>query len=900
MRRHVLLVIATTASGTAFADDPRDLFGFEPEQPATHADCSDGRTLGCASATDPFDPVSPYALRTWLPTTYLLQLPVGDQRHDDVAAFATGAYEDAVGVAFGGATGLENTWTIEGAPVENFSNGNVDTRVPLVFLRGIHVTAGGFSARDRAALGGSIEAELIRGGDHHEVTAHVWSGVTAPGRERPIAAGVYQLRRLDVTPAPEVSFAVTATGPVKRDVFGGKTWYAAGVAGFLSLFDLDWHASRLLDADNDGIPDGLPGTTDAGNDGKVDLSDINDLHERVPTFSVPMLGRAGWQRGPHEVALSLLVSATRDGVFLSNATQQAAGIDRTTWLTDGIASWKGSWKDTRATATLSWHRSMRREKAHDDAAAGIPQLLTAYVPRELAEDPALATICDDTRAEDPTPLIPNCPVPFGFFASGGAGELDDVDGDRPTASAEIAHLYEGHVLRLGGTFQDDRLVTTARFTGGEVVRSLFEGHTDRTRLFGAGGCDAEPGSPCDYVPVSEVIYRTRYSAAYAEDTFSPARGIRVDAGLRWELMWVGPRLHFSNEFAPRVGAAWDFLGDGTSRVWASMGRTHALLPAGMGFDVIGRDKRVRDIMFGDIQDRRTSGNATFSIQDGVQAIAQDEATAGIELGLLEALRGGVWVQRRTLRRGLETVLATSSLNVFVDNPGRSGPFAGLDARRDSTIVAIDLQIAPSDKLGVRATYLWGETIGSWTGPFDPRQGTTLYTGTDWDLDGTNLYGRLPTDPGQRLAVEAERRGAVGGVGLSVATRFTVASGRPRNVLGDSDFGIVQLLPRGSNGRTPTISQANVRLAARWHGTDITLDVFNVFDRRDAVATSELYTSGAVRPIDGGTQEDLVFAKDENCGQESCLASPAARRSSFGLPTAFQRPLSVTLGIHRAF
>ena len=171
MRRRVTLALLAT-SGVAAADgDPRDVFGLKPRL-AEPVDCGDAKTFGCATATDPFDPVSPYALRTWLPTTYTMLLPVADARHDDVAAFATGATRDDVGVAFAGATGLENTWTIEGAPVENFSNGNVETRIPLAFTRGLMVTAGGFAARDRAALGGSVDVELVRGTAKQEVTAY--------------------------------------------------------------------------------------------------------------------------------------------------------------------------------------------------------------------------------------------------------------------------------------------------------------------------------------------------------------------------------------------------------------------------------------------------------------------------------------------------------------------------------------------------------------------------------------------------------------------------------------------------------------------------------------------------------------------------------------------------------
>jgi hypothetical protein len=188
---------------------------------------------------------------------------------------------------------------------------------------------------------------------------------------------------------------------------------------------------------------------------------------------------------------------------------------------------------------------------------------------------------------------------------------------------------------------------------------------------------------------------------------------------------------------------------------------------------------------------------------------------------------------------------------------------------------------------------WGRTVGTWAGPFDPRNGVNQLAGPDWDLDPSNLYGPLPTSSGGRVFVEAERRGQIGELAVSVATRLTVASGRPRSVLADGDAGIVELLPRGSAGNGPPIAQANLRLAARWRGVDVTLDVFNLFDQRTPTNLDEVYTSDAVRPIEGGTASDLVFLRSDS-------GTPAIRRTAFQLPIAYQSPLSVTLGVHKAF
>ena len=41
----------------------------------------------------------PFALSTWLPAEYLLRLPTGDAKHDDVASYALAASRDDAGPA---------------------------------------------------------------------------------------------------------------------------------------------------------------------------------------------------------------------------------------------------------------------------------------------------------------------------------------------------------------------------------------------------------------------------------------------------------------------------------------------------------------------------------------------------------------------------------------------------------------------------------------------------------------------------------------------------------------------------------------------------------------------------------------------------------------------------------
>ncbi|HSR97264.1 MAG TPA: TonB-dependent receptor [Kofleriaceae bacterium] len=854
--------------------DLRDTFGLS-QPPAVRADCGDGLAFDCAIATDPFDGATPYALSTWLPVSWLGRLPVGAATHDAVASYALGASRDGAGVVLGGGTGLDNRWTIDGAPADSVRTGGADTRVPLAFLEGVLVTAGGFAARDRASVGGTIDARLLRGTSKHELAADAWLELSRAPSAPPLPVGAYRVRTLAFDPGPRTTLSLVGTGPLAAvgAWLGGAAWYAAGIAPSLGSTRLGWHAGRLVDADGDGAPD------PAGGD--VAVETIEDTAERAWDYTVPVMARAGLDRGAHHLELSLVGSVERDARFLAGATLPAAGVDRTTVVGDLIATWRGAWADTRARVQASWHRSDRSERARVASAGGVPQRLTGFIPAQLAEDPVLAAACDDSSPDDRWKQIANCPVEGALFASGGAGQLTDVVGDRPTVSADIARRFGGNLVRAGATLEDARLVTTAQLTGGEQLRALALDALDHRRFFG-DACGEGAGDPCDYADRSQLTYRTRYAAVYAEDTFSLAPGLVVNDGLRWELMWVGSSLRFSHQLAPRAGMVWTPFGDGRARLWTSLGRTFAMLPAGLGATVIGRDPTVDDFELAGVAARVRDSGGAFPVADDVRSIVQDEVTLGGEVALAGALRATAWLQGRYLRHGLETAHGT------LDNPGGDDP----SAVRETEIAAAALELV-KPKIRIRAGAMWGRTVGTWTGSYDPRQGATLLASPDWDTDATNLDGRLPTDAGARLFVESEHRGALGPVEVAVATRFTVGSGRPRNVLASGVDGLVALLPRGSAGRDPVVSEARVRVLARWRGVAVTLDVQNVFDRRDPTNLDEVYTGDTVRPVTGGDASDLVFLKND-------AGAPARRSAGYRLPVAFQDPLAVTLGIHSAF
>ena len=441
VQRRLVIAALALASSTAHADDPRDIFGLpkKPSKSTDTPDCADAATFGCSQSNDPFASTSPYALSTWLSADYLDRLPVADSSVDQVAHWATGASRDEAGVAIGGATGLENRWTVEGAPVDNLRSGVSELRVPLAFVSGIRVTAGGFAASDRTGLGGTIDATLVRGGDKHELESRAYFGLSADSPQRPRAAFTYSLYRLRVDDGFNFSGSVVAKGPLGH-IAGGKAWYAVGLQQSQAHESFQWTAARLVDQNNDGDIDGLPYPA---------LEPIAQRTVNTTDYSTPYMARVGWDRGVHHIDLTLIGEVDEQARFLTNASAQAAGIDRRTILGTGIATWHGDWAHTHARVQLSWQRSDRRDRARDSH-ANIPQVLTAYVPKTVADDPQVAQGCNDNRY----PGINECPIITGYYATGGAGILVHSIADRPVTTAEVSHQIGNHVLEAGGTFED--------------------------------------------------------------------------------------------------------------------------------------------------------------------------------------------------------------------------------------------------------------------------------------------------------------------------------------------------------------------------------------------------------------------------------------------------------------
>ncbi len=854
----------------------RELFGFdEPKDvPAT---CETAESLPCPVDLRPVrERMAPAAWTTRLTRQALERLPLATADLDGAAGLAVGAGRDDAGVHYAGATSVDNRVLVDGAAVESPRTGALDTRVPLLFVDELVITSGGFSVRDRAATGAVIDARLREGGDAHLAEGGLWLGVGAPARLTTPVAGEYRSFQGHLADRRSLEAGVVASGPVTA-LGAMQLWYAGGVAPRLFDGGLVRHAWRRADRDGNNL-------ADVGAGGVVVHESLGTIERGALAWSVPVMARLGARSATQRIAATALVTSAGDTRWTTTAEESAAGVDRRVLDALVTAGWRGDFGRTRIELRGAWQRQ-RREESPRSAAGDVPALGLAYVaPPDAAVgggDGAVRAGCADGGDGDPYPGIINCPFPVGYYQVAGAGQLDDVTQDRPSLFGEVEHAHGEHTVALGASGEDARVVLGTRFSGGVLRRQLgTDAFIDyRFVELGAGPDSCGDATACRWLTRTERTLRTRQLAAWLSDTWRPGDTVTVEGGVRWERSQVGESLKVQ-DVLPRIAASWDVLGEGRSRLFAGWGRYAALLPAGVGESLFAGPAIYQQLSFGGVVTHAIGQSGDLDISDDVQGVRVDEVLGGVEAGLADVVRVALMGRYRHLGRTLEDV------DGVVETVGADG---GARATRDFTEIALTFQNAPEAVVHVRVGYAWSRLRGNWPGAYDPSDGFGLYLSTAFDATAVNATGALPNDQPHRFFAEISGRGERRGWNLDAAVRATLSSGRP--VSYRTTAGQVFLIARGAGGRTPTVAQTNLRLAARRGRLTVSLDLLNAFHRRGVTAVDDLYVLDPLAPISGGDERDLVFAKDN-----VVEGAPARVNRRYGAPSRFQAPVLGLLGV----
>ncbi len=516
--------------------------------------------------------------------------------------------------------------------------------------------------------------------------------------------------------------------------------------------------------------------------------------------------------------------------------------------------------------------------------------------------------------------------------------------------------YAGnHEIKLGGDYQEDRTFGSTYITGSGQVSVLpclqtgsficdlskapFWLNADGETMQVFFGHDLlAAGSEGNYIVIDESLFDVpvkRYSA-FLQDQWRVIPSLTLNVGIRYDTESffgldpiTGPFEAFAltDQWSPRIGVVWDFVGDGTSKLYASAGRFHYSLPTDLNVRVFTANSGVTTYNYdiGSIPqdpDAPAGRNQLFQggsasgepIDAGMKAAYQDELTIGIEKALDPTLSLSLKGTYRTLGRTVEDrcdldytdpLSGGSSCALF--NPGSDGvaasggilscnnsgnptdPTAGEcgfpgrpvgDAKRIFRGIELVARKQLSTILWAQASLLYSSLRGNYSGAVREATGQTD-PGINADFDyyqfAFNDYGNLELDRPVQARIDAVYSAPFG---LSAGLQFYVRSGLPISRYGFFNAyypSELYLDPRGSAGRTPTDYDINLSASYNLNVGPVAITpmlyLFNLLNNQTVTAVSQTFNSN------GGfvTDESSPFYGQPGVqpGTGACPAAAAA-------------------------
>ena len=518
---------------------------------------------------------------------------------------------------------------------------------------------------------------------------------------------------------------------------------------------------------------------------------------------------------------------------------------------------------------------------------------------------------DVQRVTDAT-LTPN--IVTGGYGSVFGPTVNNIS-QRDLYSGSFTGYIGNNEFKVGGDYSKDATSGATYYTGGQfvVVRACGTGVNtcDLSRApsyTNANGVTLPvyyehrvfTADATDLTPLAQAPFDTptKRWGAYVQDQWRIIPTLTVNAGLRWdqEHYFAGDghtAFKLLNQWAPRFGFVWDFVGDGTSKLYGSGGRFYFAIPTDLNARVFSANTQVRNYNYSPTATNQDFGGRSRLIQvgsfagepvePGLKASYQDEYTLGVEKALDPTLSVGIKGTYRSLGRTVEDrcdldytdpLALGSTCGIF--NPGGNGPVAngviktcdtsanptdpnadlcnlpGVpvgDAKRIFRGIELTARKAFSQTLWAQASYLYSTLRGNYSGAIREASGQTD-PGINADYDywqfSINGYGNLELDRPHQFRVDAVYNAPFG---LSVGGQFYVRSGVPTSRLGYYNSFYPDLLyldTRGTAGRLPVDYEANLSLAYNVNVGPVTITpqlyIFNLLNRQTVTGVDQAFNN----------------------------------------------------------
>ena len=466
----------------------------------------------------------------------------------------------------------------------------------------------------------------------------------------------------------------------------------------------------------------------------------------------------------------------------------------------------------------------------------------------------------DEWAMTDTTVTPN-------IVTGGIGYYEQGNnGENLQFTAKSTNILGGHMLRYGVQYEDVTYDQVNQRTG-----PTFTAPDGRETATGAS-ISILPD------PVFGRIYRVtraNFNAArtttqtywnlFVQDSWKVSDRLTINPGIRYEQQTLDGMLvkgfELKNNWAPRIGATYDLLGNGKSKLYGNYGRFFARVPNDLAARALSADEGMTRADYFDAQLTQPVPDGTVAagvtshmllsgafpdvIDPDTKLSYKDEYVLGFEYEVLPATNLGVRYIHRGIGRVLEDIAAfpmvaydldlegVESVEYILTNPTSETPTGApeLGAKFEDPIhsydaVEVTLDKRFSDNWMLSASYRWSRLYGTFEGFYREDNGqsdpgiTSLYDFPTNDPSYTEIgtpefgyggdiryLGELGKGP---LPLDRPHQAKVFGsytfdMGLSFGLGLTMSSGTPLTPLAANpnydNGGEIPEAPRGSGIET---------------------------------------------------------------------------------------------------
>jgi hypothetical protein len=393
-------------------------------------------------------------------------------------------------------------------------------------------------------------------------------------------------------------------------------------------------------------------------------------------------------------------------------------------------------------------------------------------------------------------------------------------------------------------------------------------------------------------------------------------------GVRWDRQQIIDasgvvQIDLKKDYAPRLGFVFDPSGNGTQKLYGSVGQFYEEIPMDLVIRSYSYERQPRIINYSpssiipdaqaeadfDLQSAILGGLVTPADPD-LKNQYLDEFLMGYEREVRPNIAIGVKGIYRKYGRVIEDFLCADDGTYCIGNPGEglmkevftldySHTLPAPKAKRVYKGLQLDATKRFSNNWQAIASYLYSRLDGNFDGEYAPFTNvgadpniTAAYDYYDFFTNGSDLTKITNSGP---LSNDRRHQLKVSGVyntpwKLELGASAYWRSGTPITRYGYSDaYGRYEffLSKRGAEGRTPSNYDVDVHLGypLTLHGTDIRflVDIFNVLDTQRAILVDQRYGF-----------------------QESDNALPSSPNPGYGKPVLRTPPTSVRFGLRVTF